>query len=223
MAKALGLIGLIVVLAASLAAAPATAQAGYELLFRNGTLDTIDREAALLYRRDVTNTLKPEAATRDTGDIALSFDAVNAELAQLEFRSDGKTRSLGRFPASVGNPMIMYFYESIVRDMAEAAGGSPYYIRNRVKDALVKPLDPVAGEAVVDGRTVPTVTVSLSPFAEDPNRDRMQGFGDLTLHITMSEAVPGWYMSLLADTAPAGGGAGVYRSELVFDRLEPAQ
>ena len=43
----------------------------------------------------------------------------------------------------------------------------------------------------------------------------MQGFGDLELRVTMSEAVPGWYMSLVAEAA----GGEVYRSELTFDRL----
>ncbi|MEO0386917.1 MAG: hypothetical protein AAF281_05225 [Pseudomonadota bacterium] len=222
MFKMSGLIGAAMLLGAIWAPVSVSAEAAYDLLFRNGTLDSIDRDTALLYRRDVTNALNPEAATRDTGDIALSFDATNTALAQLEFRQDGKARSLGRFPASVGNPMIMYFYESVVRDMAETAGGSPFYIRNRVKDALVQTTPAVAGEAVVAGRTVPTVTVTLVPFADDPNHARMRGFGDLALKITMSEAVPGWYMSLRAETSPNGGEA-VYRSELVFERLETAQ
>ncbi len=192
--------------------------ATYDLLFRDGTLDEIDRDKALVYQRNVTNTLKPEAAERDTGQIALSFRESQQEMAQLEFRQDEKHRALGVFPASVGNPMIMYFYETVVRDMAEAAGGSPYYIRNRVKESLVQPSEIEEGEALVDGKTVPTRTIRLYPFADDPNQDRMQGFGALELRVTMSDAVPGWYISLVAEAA--GAGDPVYRSELVFDRLE---
>lgn len=206
-------------LAATVAlASPLDGEKTYDLLFRDGTLDKIDRSAALVYQRDVTNTLKPEAAARDTGQIALSFRENQQGLAQLEFRQDEKHRSLGVFPASVGNPMIMYFYESVVRDMAEAAGGSPYYIRNRVKEALVQPTNIEDGEAVVDGKTVPTHTIRLYPFADDPNQHRMQGFGALELKVTMSDAVPGWYISLVAEAADAG--VSVYRSELRFDRLE---
>ena len=111
--------------------------------------------------------------------------------------------------------MIMYFYETVVRDMAEAAGGSPFYIRNRVKDALIQTSDVVVGEAMLDGKTVTTETIRLYPFKDDPNAAQMQGFGDLELRVTMSEAVPGWYMSLVAEAA----GGEVYRSELTFDRL----
>ena len=215
--------GLAVMLATLLTANVASAEqldgkATYDLLFRNGTLDQIDRDAALIYRREVSNKIAPEAATRDTGDITLSFQQDNTNVAKLQFSQDNKHRALGTFPASVGNPMIMYFYETVVRDMAEVAGGSPFYIRNRVKDALIQPSDIVEGEAVFQGKTVKTQTIRMYPFAEDPNRGRMQGFGDLELRVTMSDAVPGWYLSLIAQAAEGA----VYRSELAFDRIGEA-
>ncbi|SDX90733.1 hypothetical protein SAMN05444340_101461 [Citreimonas salinaria] len=175
-------------------------------------------DQALVYRREVESRLKPEAAERDTGSVVLDIREGDAPMADLRFRQDDKYRGLGSFPASVGNPMIMYFYESVVRDMAEAAGGSPFYIRNRVKDALVQPSDIVEGEAAVDGRTVETRTITLHPFHGDPNADRMQGFGDLALTVTMSEEVPGWYLSLVAE-AP-GEDAPVYRSAITFESLQ---
>jgi hypothetical protein len=152
--------------------------------------------------------------------VALSFlEGEQATMATLEFRQDGKYRKLGAFPASVGNPMIMYFYETVVRDMAEVAGGSPFYIRNRVKESLVQTSDIVEGEAVVNGQTIKTQTIRLYPFKDDPNQERMRGFGDLELRVTMSDDVPGWYMSLVAE---ASGGE-VYRSELQFEELVESQ
>jgi hypothetical protein len=216
MMRILGAALLLAMSAGTLSAAPLDGDKTYALLFRNGTLDEIDRDASLFYRRDVSNTLKPEAAERDTGDIALSFREGESTMAMLEFRQDGRHRPLGQFPANVGNPIIMFFYESVVRDMAEAAGGSPFYIRNRVKEALVSPSDVDEGEAVVDGRTVPTSTVSLHPFRDDPNQARMGGFGDLELRVTMSEAVPGWYVNLVAESS----GGSVYRSELQFEGMD---
>lgn len=209
-----------ILLAGAGAVVPLAGDKTYEMLFRNGRLDEVSRDAQLVYRRTVTNALVPEAGARDTGDIALSFsEGAEATMAMLDFRKDGKHRSLGRFPASVGNPMIMYFYEIVVRDMAQSAGGSPFYIRNRVKEALIRESDLEEGEAEYDGRVVPTQTIRIYPFAGDKNSDRMKGFSDLELRVTMSEAVPGWYLSLVAE---ASGGE-VYRSELTFDRLDGAQ
>lgn len=192
----------------------------YNLLFREGTLEEIKRDEALIYKRTVQNSLTPDTAARDTGDIALSLNDPNNKLARLEFRSDNKKRGLGVFPVSVGNPMIMYFYETVIRDMAESAGGSPHYIRNRVKEALVRPSDTEVGEAMYQGQMVKTQTIRMRPFEEDPNTERMKGFGALELKVVMSDEVPGWYLMLTAD---AGVGDDiVYHSEIAFDRLEHA-
>jgi len=204
-------------------AASADGEATYDLLFRDGTLDGVDRDRALIYRREVTNTLKPEAAMRDTGEISLRIEQADMEMAQLGFRRDGKHRAMGSFPASVGNPMIMVFYESVVRDMAETAGGSQFYIRNRVKESLIQPTEVEAGTATVDGAEIEIQTIRLNPFEGDPNADRMMGFGALELSVTMSHSVPGWYVSLVAE-APAPDGDGlIYRSSMTFEGMEPVQ
>lgn len=200
--------------------ASADAEQAYNLMFQNGVLDTIPRDKEIIYQRTVTNRLRPDTAERDTGDIALRFRDDGNEMAHLEFRQNDKHRAMGVFPASVGNPMIMVFYESAIRDMAESAGGSPFYIRNRVKDALIQPAEIVEGEAVVNGKTVPVKTILMRPFAEDPNRGRMQGFGNLVLSVTVSEEVPGWYLSLLAEAVPEGKVTAVYRSEMQFEEMQ---
>ena len=203
--------------AALLTLSPAAAELSgtqtYDLLFKNGTLDDISNDAALVYDRTVSNALNPDADARDTGEIRLSFDEERGSLlASLQFTQGEKYRNLGSFPASVGNPMIMYFYESVIRDMGESAGGSVFYIRNRIKEALVTPTEAVSGEAEFQGRTIPTTTVTLRPFEGDPNAQAMQGWGELEMTVTMSEEVPGWYYTLTAK-------APVYSSVLRFDEV----
>lgn len=210
-------------LALPLGADAAEPTAAYDLLFRNGTLDSVDRDSALVYDRTVSNALDAAAGERDTGRVVLDFDAdaEGPDLVDLTFRQDGKFRGLGSFPASVGNPMIMYFYESTIRDMAESAGGSPFYIRNRIKDALTVPHEVETGTAQYGGAAIDVQRVTLRPFADDPNREAMKGFGDLKMTVTMSEAVPGWYLSLDAE-APGASGP-VYASSLRFTGLEDAE
>ncbi len=197
----------------------------YDVLFKNGTLDDIPEGAELIYSRSSGNPVKPELSKRDTGDIALTVTPATKPVAHLEFTQfGGQKRNLGSFPASVGNPMIMYFYETVVRDMAEISGGSPFYIRNRVKDSLIQPADITTGEAEFDGKTIPITTVKIHPFADDPNADRMMGFGDLELIVQMSDEVPGWYLSLTAAAPdPKHSDAWIYLSQITFKELETAQ
>ncbi len=207
--------------AAILALAPALAGAAgtdgstteaYDTLFRTGTLDAVPRDRLLVYDREVAATFAEEPSG-GTGAVALSVEEGDAALATLTLRREAGQVPLGSFPAGVGNPMIMYFYESTVRDMAAATGGSPFYIRNRMKEALARDVAVERGQATFDGREVATRRVTLRPFEGDENAARMEGFADLSLTVTMSDAVPGWYLSLEAVApGPEGAAAPLYRS-----------
>ena len=96
---------------------------------------------------------------------------------RLDQKSDDRARKIGPFPMSAGDPVLTFFLEQTVRDMATLTGGSPDYIRNRFKDAIFR-----AGElAETGGQSVAT----FRPFADDPNAARMQGFETLTLTFIM--------------------------------------
>lgn len=120
-------------------------------------------------------------------------------------REDGtRSRRIGPFPASGGDPVLTYFLEQTARDMATMTGGNPHYIRNRMKDALFR------GGSLTqqDGATL----AEFTPFAEDPNAARMGGFESLTMTFVMTDpAEP--IRELRAETAPGGPG---YRSSLVL-------
>lgn len=213
--------------AMAVAAMPAMAgttggEQSFDLLFKTGTLDDLPRDETLVYTRDVTNRYVPDAEERDTGRIALEFVGGEPEGALLKFMQGEKYRNLGKFPASVGNPIIMYFVETVVRDMAESAGGSPFYIRNRVKDALAKPGEMSGEEVTFEGHDIEAKAVTLRPFDGDPNAAAMQGFGDLEITVTMSEEVPGWYHTLEA-VVPGTDGAPRYASTMTLASHEEVQ
>ncbi|ETX14229.1 hypothetical protein OCH239_03940 [Roseivivax halodurans JCM 10272] len=198
-AAALALLG-----AGAVVAAEEGGPSAYDRIFVNGTLDEVPADRTLVYDRSITNGFDPEP--EEDGRIELSIEG---EMARLTLRRDGRHRVLGEFPAGVGNPIIMYFVETVVRDVAEAAGGNPFYIRNRMKEALLE-----AGEV----RDVPGATeVTLHPFADDPNAARMQGFDALTLSAVMSPEVPGLYQTLSASIPETGTEA--YSTTLTFDHM----
>lgn len=91
------------------------------------------------------------------------------------------------FSRASAHPIVMYFLESTVRHMAEATGGSPFYIRNRIRDALV----------------AAPIGADVTPFTNDPNRDKMGEFGGLTLRFVLEGAD---IVSLSADTPDPGKG-----------------
>lgn len=133
------------------------------------------------------------------------LEEAGAKLLLLEQEEAGKTREIARFPARSANPLLLYFLENVVRDMAAATGGSPFYIRNRLREALLAA--DVSPQA--DGR----VFARLTPFAADPNIGKLGAFGSLALHLTFDPAHPEVIFSLKADTATGAGG---YSEEMIL-------
>jgi len=175
----------------------------YDLIFKQGTLSDLSQETNLVYDKAVSIQNNPEDAALNSGQIRLSF--IEDDVAALKFEKGQKYRALGKFPASVGNPIIMYFVETVVRDVAANAGGSPFYIRNRIKESLVKFAEIRSEKQSFGSQEVPVQQITLRPFLGDKNIGKMQGYGELEMTFTMSEDVPGWYYSLVATAnGPSG-------------------
>ena len=190
-----GIVGLALVLGALAGPAQAASQdtETYDLIFKEGTLDGIDRKDVLTYGKQVEAKGRPDIGEKTSGTIRLAFAPDN--MAELRFApkgdKSGRFRTLAEFPASVGNPLILYFVETVVRDMAATAGGSPYYIRNRVKASLLDKVPVETESQSYEGKEIAVQKLTLTPFKSDPNRDRMAGFADLALTVTVSKDVPG--------------------------------
>ena len=66
--------------------------------------------------------------------------------AAADREEDGEDAPVGTFPPAWPNPVLLYFLETTVRAMAEATGGSPFYIRNRIREALAAAGSALEGE-----------------------------------------------------------------------------
>lgn len=128
----------------------------------------------------------------------------NQPVLQLTQTTEARDRRIGPFPISGGDPVLTFFLEQTARDMATLTGGSPHYIRNRMKEALFR-----SGDLA---RQNDALTATFTPFADDPNADRMQGFRDLTLTFVMADPA-GPIRELRAETATAPG----YRNHLILE------
>lgn len=106
-----------------------------------------------------------------------------AEPGGLALQQGGRT--VAEFPAGSPHPVLLMFLENVMRSVAQETGGNPHYIRNRMRHAL--------GAAQVSGGRL-----LITPFAEDPNRDRLGVFATLQIDIRWQEADPGRLLQLSA-------------------------
>lgn len=192
-----------------------------------------DRSTDLVFSEDVLTGLKTGASISydhvrsgeevrgikalDDGRILLRI--VPAEIGDrevlLEIREGDKLRSRVNFPSGGGNPMVMVFLESALRAVAGATGGSPFYLRNRMKDSLRRggTIEPV--KITVDGKEIDALKITFKPFVNDKNADRMGEFSKMELIFVTSEEVPGGF-ALMEARVPGGEGGGVYDEAMRF-------
>ncbi|QRZ12776.1 hypothetical protein JWJ88_09175 [Paracoccus methylovorus] len=140
-------------------------------------------------------------------------------LAEITDPKDGKTmleltekteridRKVGPFPVSGGDPALTFFLETTALNMAALTGGSPFYIRNRLKEALFR-----GGEVQREGEESIAV---FAPFKDDENSKRMAGFDTLELRFTLGDPKRP-IRRMLAETGPLSDGRPAYHSEMVL-------
>lgn len=124
-------------------------------------------------------------------------------MLQLLEKGGGPERKIGPFPTDGGDPTVVFFLETVARNMAAISGGSPYYIRNRLKDAVFR-----GGELVEEGGAKVAV---FRPFRDDPNKARMGVFEQLELRFVMDDPKA----PIRSMTASTGGEAPAFLVSMV--------
>lgn len=158
-----------------------------DVLFEAQHLDGLTPEQTLVYtytrQADPAANLGPDleqtVTMRRTGETTVETILRDAE---------GRHRILPDFGTAPGNPLVMVFLEQTTRAVAKATGGSPFYIRNRMRAALRDQLR--LGD---DG------ILTLRPFAGDRHAARLGAFADLTLTFDIRPETPGMVARLAAD------------------------
>lgn len=192
----------------------------FDLVFRTGTLDGLPEGTELRYAGPQAS----EGAASGDGWRSLTVGLAPGGRAVVEgIEDDTAARVIGNFDAGVGNPLAMVFLESTVNAVAEATGGSPFYIRNRIRDAMAGPGQVQDAVAEWRGAEVAATEVVLQPFAADAHRAELGPFADLEIRVVVSDAVPGWYRSISAEVPPGtpSGGTDPYASSLSLTEAAP--
>jgi hypothetical protein len=147
-------------------------------IFEVGLLKEVATGQTLVYDRTRSGSLMSEAVPAiDRGAIEVAVvESDDGRAARIELRTGDQPTSRSMVPADGGHPVMLVFLETSARSMAELTGGSPFYIRNRMREALGAevPLEPI--ELSLDGEQVPAQSATFQPFKDDPNRAQMGAF-----------------------------------------------
>ncbi|HEU0222563.1 MAG TPA: hypothetical protein VFR34_10205 [Paracoccaceae bacterium] len=187
----------------ALAALPALAADTLGLLFATPHLAALKPGDELAYdhRRQASS---PELAGGGREElILLRLEGGEKPGVTVTLDAEGRARQLEPFRGTSGNPILMVFLESVVGATAKATGGSPFYLRNRVKEGLRERLSerPVTFPAATG--PMAAREFRMQPFAGDAHLAELGAFAGLELRFVLAEAAPGMIL-LLAARTPEG-------------------
>ncbi|GGH50685.1 hypothetical protein GVY41_05040 [Frigidibacter albus] len=194
-------------LALLVAAGPAAAGPLSDLIFAPGAAAASAAEVSYAHERRVPADLPEDAALpKPVSDEVLTLAQTSGEVPRRVLTRQGPgtpgPAPVSEFPLAGPDPVLLFFLESTARNMAALTGGSPFYIRNRIREALGQA---DLGTEVTLGDT-PARQIVLQPFAADPNRASMGAFAELALTLVVETEGAPRFLSLSADTAAAKGG-----------------
>lgn len=212
------------ILAAALLASPASAvPTGNQVFFEAPYLMRVAPGTTLNYvYKHVTTKADLGESFEETLDMEVTApsDDASKRIASVEIHRGARESEAGPFPTMNGNPISLVLLERDVKEMAQLSKGSPFYLRNRLRDHLgTGTVEPAS--FTFDGKTVEGWKLIMAPFVEDPNKDKLLELANRRYEFLFSDAVPGGLYSIRVVTPAKEGGGNIIETSLTLTGATP--
>ncbi|RTL97830.1 hypothetical protein EJV44_07640 [Ancylobacter aquaticus] len=201
-----------------LASAALAAPTAAELFFEQPYLSKVAAGTTLTYAyKHVTAEAKLGDGFEETLEMKVGApaDDPTKRIADVLIHRGDKEGEAGPFPTMNGNPIAMILLERDVKELAQLSKGSPFYLRNRVREHLSSGTVAPARFSY-DGHEVEGWKLTMRPFAEDPNKDKLLELAGRRYEFLFSDAVPGGLYSIDVVTPKAAGDANIIETSLTL-------
>jgi hypothetical protein len=205
-------------------AMPATAEAqpapdATDLLFDQPQWGAAQSGATLTYR--YARKASDEALFGPSFDDRIRLKLENGAAAgnrtvEVDMFSGSHHRPAGPFEDVSSNPVLLLFLENHVVELSQRLAANPRYLKNAIRAALRDRAVIEAAEITFGGKPLAARRITITPFAEDPNRARLKGLETLTYAFVVADSLPGRIADLHI-TAPLGNGTIGLDERLVYD------
>lgn len=181
-----------------MAAAAASDQKAAPILFETRQLDLIDKGAEVTYRFEKTGSDERLVGKNYADDIRLGVAKVDdkggRDVVFKVFTGDN-ARDPQNWPELTINPLFIWYLDRAVATFNTLAGGNQMYLKHKIREALGTATAEET-KAEYDGKTVDAYKISVTPFADDNNTAKMQGFHKSAFTVVVSNQVPGYFVDL---------------------------
>jgi len=185
-----------------------------------GAQDRVSAAETLLFQTDHLKNVAPPAtlsyAFRKTGSAEAGFDDAvelrvrgrgGAKRVSVEFFTAERRIAFPEVSGAEGNPVLLCFLERDIREMERLTGGKSGYFRRAIRLALARSAKVAPTRLSFAGRQLAAREITVTPYAEDPLKDRFGKYAAKTYVFTLSAAVPGGVYSMRAFVPPPADAA----------------
>ncbi|MGH1418126.1 MAG: hypothetical protein ACRBCJ_04640 [Hyphomicrobiaceae bacterium] len=173
------------------------------VLFESPHLASIEKGRELVYKFDRKVSDTKTAGEEFQDDIKLGIIEVDEKTGKrkvtIKIFTGDRARKQQRITGMTGNPVLVVFLDRAVSNFARLAGGNRPYLKDRFRIGLRDSAKIEATKLDYKGSKVDGFRVTVSPYAQDPNRLKMRGYEGAKFVFNVSDQVPGHFLSLKAD------------------------
>ncbi|WP_018230353.1 hypothetical protein [Methyloversatilis universalis] len=170
-------------------------------LFMNDQLSGLKAPTTLSY--SFKRSGSQEAAFQDTVEVRISEDK-GARKVSTSCLSGARKTEIPEIDSAQSNPALMCFLERDIREMERLTGGKSNYFRKRIRLALSEGPKGTPVKVSFNGKMVDAKEYRITPYTNDPNKQKFSKYLGKTYLFVLSDALPGGLYRV--DTVVPDGG-----------------
>ena len=186
------------------------------LLFGNPQWDKAPAGAKLRYTFEKT-TSDPSLGTPFKDEVVLTLDAgedAKSRTTEMQLFSGANRKPAGPFRSDQQNPILLVVLENNVQELSTLFKANPRYIKNAIRKAWRESAKIEPAEDQIDGKAVPVTRITITPFVNDAESDRMKGLQTSSYAVDVSNEVPGYIVAV--DIRAVDGGKTLFSETLRY-------
>lgn len=196
--------------------------AAEQALFIDNQLSKLRPPLSLHYGFRKTGTL--EEAFDDKVDVVLTAQPDGSCCAaSARFLTGTRATRQPEVDGAQGNPAILYFLERDIREMERLTKGKANYFRKRIRMAVYRGASIRSVTMPYRGGRVEVKEISISPYADDPNRSRYEKLANKQYVFMLATGVPGGLYGIRTRIgAESADAPPLLVEEMLLDGADPA-
>jgi hypothetical protein len=184
-------------------------------IFMSNHLANVRPPTSLQYRYVKGGSMEPGFEDRVTLKLTARADR-SCCTASADFLSGSRRLTLPEVEAAEGNPVLLYFLERDIREMSRLTRGQQNYFRKRIRMAIYQGAEMRELTLPYRGKDVAARQFIVTPYVDDPLRERFAKLVGKRYTFTLSDAVPGGVLSVATQVDAEGGAQPLWTEEITL-------